>query len=165
MPSVAETRRREVARRRSSITTRAIAFAVVALVLIISYASSLRIYLSQRHEIATTQAEIAQRQTEIAELQTDVDRWNDPAYVKTQARARLGWVLPGETGYRVLGADGTVIGGTESVGGSSDVTVPSTPTAWWQNLFGAVKKADADPNTTPQPTKQPTITESTKPKN
>ena len=36
---------------------------------------------------------------------------HDPDYVRTQARERLGWVVPGETGYRVVGADGKPLGG------------------------------------------------------
>lgn len=161
--SVAEARRLEAVRRRSSLTTRAIALAVVLLVLTISYASSLRIYLSQRHEIAATQAEIALRQTQIADLQATLDRWNDPNYVKTQARARLGWVMPGETGYRVIGPDGKVTG-TESVGGTSTSNAANTPKAWYDKLWGSVEAADAEPSAQPKPTKQPTITQNSKPK-
>ena len=162
--SVAEARRLEAVRRRSSLTTRAIALAVVLLVLTISYASSLRIYLSQRHEIATTKSEIAQRQSQITDLQSTLNQWDDPNYVKTQARVRFGWVVPGETGYRVIGADGTVVGGTESVGGPSTAVVTTPPKAWWQKLWGSVEAADAVPSAQTQPTKQPTITQSTKPK-
>lgn len=162
--SVAESRRLEAVRRRSSLTTRAIALAVVLLVLTISYASSLRIYLSQRHEIATTKSEIAQRQSQITDLQTTLNRWDDPEYVKTQARVRFGWVVPGETGYRVIGADGTVVGGTESVGGPSTAVVTTPPKAWWQKLWGSVEAADAVPSAQTQPSKQPTITQNTKPK-
>lgn len=162
--SVAETRRLEAVRRRSSLTTRAIALAVVMLVLIISYASSLRIYLSQRHEIASTKAEIAQRQNQITDLQSTLNRSNDPNYVKTQARVRFGWVVPGETGYRVIGADGKVVGGPESIGGTSTAVLTTPPEAWWQKLWGSVKAADADPVAQPQPSKQPTITQSTRPK-
>ena len=31
--------------------------------------------------------------------------------MKTQARERLGWVVPGEIGYKVVGADGKPLGG------------------------------------------------------
>ena len=79
-------------------TTRAIALVVVLLVLVISYASSLRIYFAQAHEIAATRVEIADRQQRISDLQTELGRWNDPDHVRTEARQRLGWVVPGETG-------------------------------------------------------------------
>jgi hypothetical protein len=49
-------------RRRSYIlTARAIALSVVLLILTISYATSLRIYFSQAHEISATKAEIAEQ--------------------------------------------------------------------------------------------------------
>ena len=86
-------------RRRSYIlTARAIALSVVLLILTISYATSLRIYFSQAHEISATKAEIAERQQRIFELQGELARWNDEGYVRSQARERLGWVVPGETG-------------------------------------------------------------------
>jgi hypothetical protein len=84
---------------------------VVLLVLTISYASSLRIYFAQAHEIASTRAEIAERQQRIAELEGTLRRWDDADYVRTQARQRLGWVVPGETGYQVVDADGNPLGG------------------------------------------------------
>ena len=94
------------ARRGSSVTARAIALTVVLLILTISYASSLRIYYSQAHDIATTKAEIAERQQRIVELEGELAKWQDNEYVKTQARQRLGWVVPGETGYKVVDAEG-----------------------------------------------------------
>ena len=49
----------------------AIALAVVLLILTISYATSLRIYFAQAHEIASTKAEIAERQQRILSLVVD----------------------------------------------------------------------------------------------
>ena len=46
-------------------TARAIALAVVLVILTISYATSLRIYFAQAHEIAATKAEITERQQRI----------------------------------------------------------------------------------------------------
>jgi cell division protein FtsB len=155
------------ARRRSNVTTRAIALAVVILVLTISYASSLRIYFAQAHDIATTKQQIAQSQNRIADLQTELARWNDPAYVKSQARERLGWVVPGETGYRVVEDDGgKALGGGAEIDSSAKKAAPPGD-AWWAKLWGSVEAADkpAPVNAAkPKPTKAPTITEDTKPR-
>ena len=62
MPAAALTSVTSGPRRPRSLTARAIALAVVLLILTISYASSLRIYFSQAHDIAATKAEIAERQ-------------------------------------------------------------------------------------------------------
>ena len=147
---------------RSSLTTRAIALAVVLLILMISYASSLRIYFTQRRDIAATRAEIGARQQTIEELQAELARWDDVEYVKTQARDRLGWVVPGEIGYRVVGPDGKPIGG-----GSEITSVPQPaekPTdAWWSRLWGSLAAADQPAPVRKDPARRPPITEHTKP--
>src|SRR4029453_3666459 len=83
-------------RRRSSLTARAIALAVVLLILTISDATSLRIYFAQAHEIPSTNAEITERQQRIRDLQGELASWGDETYVRTQAREWLGWGGPGE---------------------------------------------------------------------
>jgi cell division protein FtsB len=128
-------------RRGSSLTARAIALAVVLVILTISYATSLRIYFAQATEIAATQAEIAERQQRIRELQGDLARWDNEAYVRTQARERLGWVVPGETGYIVVGADGMPLGGGAVITAETAVEAPPQD-AWWSRLWGSVEAAD-----------------------
>ena len=143
----------------SSLTTRAIALVVVLLVLTISYASSLRIYFAQAHEIASTRAESAERQQEITELEGALGRWQDADYVRTQARQRLGWVVPGETGYQVVDADGNPLGGGAEIE-SSTATTDEPQDAWWAKLWGSVEAADKP--APPKPKEKP-ITTKTEP--
>ena len=125
----------------SSLTARAIALTVVLLILTISYASSLRIYYAQAHDIAATKAEIAERQQRIVELEGELARWQDDEYVRTQARQRLGWVVPGETGYKVVDAQGKPLGGGAEI--TSEVAPVKEPgDAWWAKLWGLVAAAD-----------------------
>lgn len=150
---------RPVFRRRTSVTTRAIALAVVLLILTISYASSLRIYLEQRQEIAATKAKITEREAAIGGLQRDLERWQDDAYVEARARERLGWVLPGEVGYRVVEGDPT-----DDTSGAPPPQEDRTP--WWERLLGSLKQADQPPPVpAPEPSEEPTITASSAPKN
>lgn len=128
-------------RTRSSLTTRALALGVVLLVLTISYASSLRVYFDQRRDIADTKAAIAQHQQAIADLTDEIAKWNDPAFVKRQAREQLGWVLPGETGYRVIGPDGKPVGPGAQINGAGRPDESETE-AWWAKLFGSLEAAD-----------------------
>lgn len=149
-------------RRGYGLTARAIALSVVLLILTISYATSLRIYFSQAHEISTTRAEIAERQQRIRDLQGELARWDDEAYVKTQARERLGWVVPGETGYTVVGDDGKPLGGGAQISAEAATEEPQQ-NSWWSKLWGSVEAADR-----PAPVKtsaeEKTITVNTKPK-
>lgn len=149
--------------RRASLTTRAIALAVVLLILTISYASSLRIYFAQAEKISATRAEIVERQETIGALRSELDLWNDPAYVRLQARDRLGWVVPGEIGFRVIGPDGEPLGGGAQIS-RANPPADESPDAWWLRLRDSV--AAADRPVTAAPTKAPSrkpITENTTP--
>ena len=148
---------------RANLTARALALVVVVLVLVISYATSLRIYFAQAHEIASTKAEIADSQAAIADLQGQIGRWNDPAYVSAQARERLGWLVPGETGYTVVGPDGKPLGGGLTLD-SSSTTDPEPQQMWWDRMWGSVKAADKPAPPKKNPATLPPVTTQTKPR-
>lgn len=42
----------------------------------------------------------------VVDMQAERDRWQDPAYIRSQARDRLYYVLPGEVSYLVMDSDG-----------------------------------------------------------
>lgn len=132
--------------------------------LTISYATSLRIYFAQAHEIASTKAEIADRQTRIGELRSELARWDDLDYVRTQARDRLGWVIPGETGYRVVGADGKPLGGGAEINAET-APVEKPKDAWWAKAWGSVETADKPAPVKQKPKAPKPITPDTKPNN
>jgi hypothetical protein len=136
---------------------------VVLLILTISYASSLRIYFAQAHEISAIKADIASRQQRIDALSGELARWDDAAYVSAQARERLGWVVPGETGFTVVGADGEPLGGGAQI--EAEAASPAPPQdAWWDKMWGSVEAADKPAPPKPKPKKPKPITEDTKPR-
>ncbi len=147
----------------SSITTRAIALAVVFLILTISYATSLRIYFTQSRDIAEARATITARQQRIAELHGELAQWNDVNYVRTQARDRLGWVVPGEIGFRVIGPDGKPLGGGAEIGTGTKLGAQAED-AWWSRLWGSVEAADRPTPVRREPTNRPPITVNTAPR-
>ncbi|GAA1388439.1 FtsB family cell division protein [Luteococcus peritonei] len=153
------------------LTRRAIAFLVVVAILVLSYASSLRVYLRQEQDMATAQQQIVERTRANEELQREIERWKDADFVRTQARERLGWVMPGETGYRVVGPDGKPMGGGVTITSTSTVPEGEHATAWWDRLGGSIATADeplvaeqdepvltapADPDETPSATPKAT---------
>jgi cell division protein FtsB len=137
------------------ITQRAVALLVVVGLLVISYVGTMRIYLDQQSDMATARTQIAERSATIAQLEDELSRWSDPSYIKTQARERLGWVIPGEVGYRVIGTDGTVVSGqVGSIKGNND---PANQ-AWYERIWSSVRTADQPvvvPTTTPVATVTP----------
>ena len=116
---------------------------LVLALLTISYASSMKAYLQQRSHISDLKDQIALRRANIVGLEKEKQRWQDPAFVRQQARG-LGYVNPGETAYRVLDADG------EPIEQDSTLTDPSTvatqaPTAWWSTAWQSVEVAGNPP--------------------
>ncbi|MGO4956582.1 FtsB family cell division protein [Luteococcus sp. Sow4_B9] len=123
-------------------TRRAIVLLVVCAILLLSYASSLRVYLRQERELAVAQQLIAERTAANAELGDEIKRWQDEDFVKAQARQRLGWVVPGEVGYRVVDANGKPLDSTISIQTTSTIPQGEHGTAWWDRLSGSVSAAD-----------------------
>ena len=88
---------------RSAFTSRAAVLAVVVCAVLLSLAYPLREYVAQRGEIERLQAQHRATDQRIAALRRQQQQWADPAYITTQARQRLHFVLPGETAFVVLG--------------------------------------------------------------
>jgi hypothetical protein len=109
----------------------------VVLLLVGSYTATLRAWWSARQEITTSQAERAQLKAQITELEDQKERFNDPAYIKQQARERFGWVMPGEIGYRVIGSDGEVRGEVPTL----DAPAKVNSDQWYDKLWGSVTTA------------------------
>jgi cell division protein FtsB len=75
------------------------AVAVVLALLVLPYVQKLMV---QQREIAAVEAENAKARREVAALETERRRWQDPDYVKAEARRQLFYVMPGETGFVVV---------------------------------------------------------------
>ncbi len=147
------------------ITKRAVILLVILAMLALTYANSLRVFFDQKAQLAEARTEIQLKQRRINQLQDEIERWEDPGYVRAQARSRLGWVVPGEIGYRVLGPDGKLITAS-GVEIAKPVENPETTSLnWWKKLWGSIKTADdpvlgADkPRPTPIPSAVPTSAE------
>ncbi|NBU22337.1 MAG: septum formation initiator family protein [Actinobacteria bacterium] len=64
-------------------------------------------YLDQRRQITEMEQSIKLAEQAVADImQAERDRWQDPVYIRSQARDRLYYVLPGEVSYLVMNSDG-----------------------------------------------------------
>ncbi|KRF36843.1 FtsB family cell division protein [Nocardioides sp. Soil805] len=134
--------------RRPRLTGRAAVLVLVLAVLTVSYASSMRAYLQQRSHISELKTAIAEREAAINDLEREKQRWEDPAYVKAQARARFGYLMPGETGFQVLDENGRPLEQQATLNDPDDV-LKIEPTPWWSPAWDSVELAGNPPP--PQP--------------
>ncbi len=59
-----------------------------------------------RQQVAQAQADVAKARADAKNMATEVKRWEDPVYIRSQARDRLYYVMPGEVSYLVMDASG-----------------------------------------------------------
>ena len=121
---------------------RMLALAVVMIAITIMLAPTVKIWLEKKAEISGLEADIASKQAEQASLQKQITRWQDPNYVKQQARDRINMVMPGEAGYWVFGGDvpaGTPGGSTSSGASGSPSNLP-----WVDGLWESIRRSATD---------------------
>lgn len=123
------------------VTARFIAISVVIFIIAVTIAPPAQRYFTQRAQINSVEAEISNRKARLAEAEIELQKWRDPNYVKSQARERLHFVLPGERQYIVLGVE------TEA----SSVQKQKTPVAteqfgsapWYTKLISSIQQVAA----------------------
>ena len=123
--------------RRGSFTSRAAVLALVLGVLAVSYAYPLRAWYDQHTRRSALEQESAELRASVDQLETELRLWDDPAYVRAQARERLGFVLPGEVGYVVVDENGAIEPVTTTEG------IPVTADGpWYSRLWASLEAAD-----------------------
>ncbi|MGP4032600.1 septum formation initiator family protein [Pseudarthrobacter sp. 1C304] len=121
---------------------RMLALLVVMIAITIMLAPTVKIYFEKRAEIAALEADIAAKQSEQDDLRRQVSRWQDPNYVKQQARDRINMVMPGETGYWVFGSD-LPAGSTGGAAGTGSAQDPAE-LPWVDSLWDSIRRSATD---------------------
>ena len=113
---------------------RLLVLAMVTLVVTVLLAPSVNTYLHQRSDIAALEADIAGEKETSRNLEAQLDRWEDPNYIKQQARERIFLVMPGETRYLVKGEHGVENAEQEAQEQAEDLQ-------WVDSLWDSVKRS------------------------
>jgi hypothetical protein len=121
---------------------------LVVCALVVSAALPLREYLTQRGQIDAARAKQAAAKARVTALDTQLRQWQDPAYIKAQARTRLHFVLPGEFPYVVITPSPAVMPAGKAA--LTSATAPGPEAPWYSQVWGSVKAADR-PATLPSP--------------
>lgn len=80
------------------------AFIMLCLIVIavLVLAPTIRMYMTQQQQISKLQAQNDAQKAQVDKLNEQISDWDDPAYIKAQARDRLLYVMPGETSYLII---------------------------------------------------------------
>ncbi|NBQ98148.1 MAG: septum formation initiator family protein, partial [Microbacteriaceae bacterium] len=75
-------------------------------------------YFTMQTQIAQLQAKLDADKKNLEEIKAEKKRWDDPVFIRAQARDRLFYVVPGEVSYLVLDADGLNLSDTSGTVGA-----------------------------------------------
>lgn len=122
--------------RLNGLNARAVALAVVVFMLALLLAAPAQRYFAQRAQISALQHQLNASQARVQQARTELERWRDPAYIKTQARARLHFVMPGETQYIVIDSSKTKTTASSSAAIAANLPAQA---AWYQRLVSSIQ--------------------------
>jgi len=84
---------------------RTFAIAAIFFALALFLAPPIKNYFTQRAQISALESQLSSDYAALEEARKELMQWQDPNYIKSQARERLHFVMPGERQYIVTGGD------------------------------------------------------------
>lgn len=130
---------------RPRFTSRATVLVLVLCSLVAILAYPTRQFIQQRSEIADQRAKAEHARQQVEELRRERARWQDPEFVKAQARERLHYTLPGETSF--VSVDPKPATAPSSSAPDASAGPPKAAKPWYMSLWESVDAADATPRT------------------
>ena len=92
-------------RRRTS--NRVLALSAIFFILALTLAPPVKNYFTQRAQISALKSQLSADNSALEKARQELLLWQDPEYIKSQARERLHFVLPGERQYIVVEGENT----------------------------------------------------------
>ena len=101
--------RRQLRFRRRRTSNRFLALSAILFILALAIAPPVKNYFTQRAQISALKSQLSADNAALQKAREELLLWQDPDFIKTQARERLHFVLPGERQYIVTetNSDGT----------------------------------------------------------
>jgi cell division protein FtsB len=136
-------REAQAARRRLRIGFQVVILAVVGLLVFTLVFPTLRLYMAQQVVKEQLRAEVEAAAAKNEDLVAQLKRWEDPAFVKAQARQRLSFAMPGDRSFRVSdpqNAPSTVpsVPEVREPTHLSDPLEPAQASPWYAELWNSV---------------------------
>jgi len=115
----------------SGVTVLIVSLSILAVLVL---APTLKIVVEQRQQVADLQAKLSEKKAALDAMNKEKARWDDPAYIRAQARERLYYVMPGEINFLVVN-DAPVV---ESTTDAPTTELQTTDTNWINGALGSV---------------------------
>jgi cell division protein FtsB len=125
--------------------------AVAVCAVVLTLAVPFQQYIAQRAQLSELTSQQRAERARVAALEQAQARWNDPAYVRQQARERLHFVKPGETAYVIVDPTPTPA--------PAPLATPKPAKAqgpWYAQLWSTVTTAAQEPTKQRAPAPKPT---------
>jgi cell division protein FtsB len=130
--------RRQLSFRRRN-NNRALAFIAILFVLTLAIAPPVKHYFTQRAQISALESQLSADNVALQKAREELLRWQDPEYIKSQARERLHFVLPGERQYIVV--DGSTTRSEETTTQVASALTDGQP--WYARLIASISETDS----------------------
>ena len=115
---------------------RALALWAIFFILALAIAPPVKNYFTQRAQISALNSQLASDQKALDAARQELLLWQDPEYIKSQARERLHFVLPGERQYIVVeGKNDSAQNGTTKIASSLADGQP-----WYARLIASISE-------------------------
>lgn len=120
-------------------TGRAMVLCAVLVGLALAYTYPVRVYLSQQAEIARMEAATAAQRELIGRLSDEAALWQDPEYVRIQARQRFYMGYPGEKPFVVISDPE---GAARDAGLDPEAAAEQDRDPWYGTLWSSIRAAN-----------------------
>ena len=86
--------------------SRALTLATILFLMALTIAPPIKHYFTQRAQISALKSQVESNNAALEQARKDLLLWRDPEFIKSQARERLHFILPGERQYIVTDSEG-----------------------------------------------------------
>lgn len=122
-------------RRRAS--NRGLALAAILFLLALAIAPPVKNFFTQRAQIGALESQLAADNSALTKARQELLLWQDPEYIKSQARDRLHFVLPGERQYIVVDRET----GTSEQNRTKVATALTDGQPWYARLIASISES------------------------
>jgi len=154
----------------SNMDARSATILVMIVIGVLTIAPTVQTFFSYRQQISDMAQQVQRAKDAVARMEVERQRWDDPVYVRSQARQRLYYVMPGEVSYLVMDAGSVNTSDKSGTVGAMlaerrntaviSSSIRTTSENWVEDIMGSVIRAGIEEPVVEEPapkeTKAPT---------